>query len=129
MGILNAHSFYCAFTAKLQAERDALFLARYGDIYTLAAVHKIAMMSAKPKADSKVIVNNLFLHATALDGLLSFFKCVLEVCQKYSVTINLKKCRFLPKAAEFVGIDVTALGNQPARSKFEALDKLKEILP
>ena len=42
------------------------------------------------------------------------------VLREYRVTINLKKCRFFPERAEFVGVDVRSDGNSPAESKVQS---------
>jgi hypothetical protein len=42
-----------------------------------------------------------------------------EILQHYRVTIKLRKTRFFPARAEFVGVDVTKEGNSPAQSLFQ----------
>jgi hypothetical protein len=42
------------------------------------------------------------------------------------VTIKLRKTRFFPPRAEFVGVDITKEGNSPAESKYEASKGLEQ---
>jgi hypothetical protein len=64
------------------------------------------------------------LSARELETLINFLVCVLKILQHYRVTVKLKKCRFFPSTAEFVGLDINQEGNSPAKSKFEAFQKL-----
>ena len=111
MGALNSHAVFCAIMDKLKKEWNSNF--------------SFDNASASISADGEVIVDDVFLHADTIPGLLAYFKAVCQVLKKYRVTVNLKKCRFLCKKAEFVGIDVGPDGNLPAESKFPAL---KEII-
>ena len=74
--------------------------------------------------DGKIIVNNVMLRSDVIADLLVHFCKFLIVLRKHRVAVNLKKCRFFPKAAEFVGVEVKGEGNAPAASKFLALVKL-----
>ena len=58
-----------------------------------------------------------------------YFDCVLITLKRYSITVNLKKCNFLPAIAQFVGLDIAPDGNQPASAKFKDLDALGENPP
>jgi hypothetical protein len=51
---------------------------------------------------------------------------MVEVLQHHRVTIKLRKTRFFPARAEFVGVDITKEGNLPAESKYEALRGLEQ---
>ena len=55
---------------------------------------------------------------------LSISCCVLTVLQHHRVTVNLRKSRFFPKRAEFVGVDVLPTGNAPAHAKNKAIQDL-----
>ena len=74
--------------------------------------------------DGKIIVNNAMLRSDVIADLLVHFCKFLMVLRKHRVAVNLKKRRFFPKAAEFVGVEVKGGGNAPAASKFLALVKL-----
>ena len=69
------------------------------------------------------------LHSEHTEPLIKYFEIVLQVLQHHQVTVKLKKCRFFPQSAEFVGMDVEAEGNRPARSKMQALEDLKSKPP
>ena len=74
--------------------------------------------------DGKIIVNNVMLCSDVIADLLVHFCKFLMVLRKHRVAVNLKKCRFFPKAAEFVGVEVKGEGNMPAAFEFPALAKL-----
>jgi hypothetical protein len=57
-------------------------------------------------------------------SLLLYFKVVLKVLKHYWVTIKLPKYRFIQQEMEFVGMDILAQGNSPAKSKEEVFHKL-----
>jgi hypothetical protein len=78
----------------------------------------------RPKPGSAVIVDDIILFAKTAAVLLTYFKCVIEILQHYRVTVKLRKTRFFPKRAEFVGVDIMTEGNTPAESKYEAIEKL-----
>jgi hypothetical protein len=77
-----------------------------------------------PKPGSAVIVDDIILFAKTAAILLTYFKCVIEILKQYRVTVKLRKTRFLPKRAEFVGVDIMKEGNAPAESKYDAIEKL-----
>jgi hypothetical protein len=47
---------------------------------------------------------------------LSIFICTLDVLEHHRVTVDLKKARFIPERAEFVGVDIFKEGNSTDRS-------------
>jgi hypothetical protein len=73
---------------------------------------------------SAVIVDDVILFASSPLQLLFYFTCVLEVLQHHRVTVKLKKTRFLPTRAEFVGVDILRDGNTPAQAKNDAIRSL-----
>ena len=79
----------------------------------------------EPAPKSAVIVDDVILAAVNATTLLYYYTCVLSVLQFYRVTVKLRKSRFFPKRAEFVGLDVLNEGNSPARSKNEAIMNLE----
>ena len=109
MGATNAHPVFVALVSKFKKEWDNLAkelgLKHYG---------------------SQVIVDDIMLYAHDSDILVKYFACVLKVLQHYRCTAKLRKCRFFPPIAEFVGLDVHADGNSPAESKFDAFRKLSQ---
>lgn len=79
----------------------------------------------EPAPKSAVIVDDVILAAVNPTTLLYYYTCVLSVLQFYRVTVKLRKSRFFPRRAEFVGLDVLNEGNSPAVSKNEAITNLK----
>jgi hypothetical protein len=77
------------------------------------------------KPGSAVIVDDILLFARTAAALLYYLVCVLEMLQHHRVTVKLRKTRFLPSRAEFVGIDILKDGNSPAKSKYEAIEELE----
>ena len=78
----------------------------------------------EPEPKSAVIVDDIILAAVHATTLLFYFMCVLQVLKHHRVTVNLRKSRFMPRRAEFVGIDVLPSGNAPAESKNKAIKTL-----
>jgi len=107
MGATNAHPVFVALVSKFKKEWD----------------EKASKRGLK-HCLSQVIVDDIMLSARDPESLIQYFTCVLEVLQHYRCTAKLRKCRFLPPVAEFVGLDVHPQGNAPASSKFEAFKKL-----
>ena len=83
-------------------------------------------LDTDPKPGSAVIVDDIILFAHTATILLFYFICMVEVLQHHRVTIKLRKMRFFPARAEFVGVDITKEGNSPAESKYEALRGLEQ---
>ena len=115
MGILNAHPCFCYVVGEMQKEWRTLFHAR---------IHDTAKTT-----DSKCIVDDILIYSPTLENALLFLECVLQVLVKYRVTVGLSKCNFLAPSLEFVAVDVSALGNAPAKSKFPALEALTQAAP
>jgi len=76
-------------------------------------------------AGSAIIIDDVMLFAKNVIALLAYFISMLMTLQHHRVAINLKKTRFLPTRAEFLGVDVMKNGNSPAKSKYGALLKLE----
>jgi hypothetical protein len=79
-----------------------------------------------PKPGSAVIEDDIILFGHTATAILCYFICMVEVLQHHRVTIKLRKTRFFPPRAEFVGVDITKEGNSPAESKYEALKGLEQ---
>ena len=124
MGCLNAHGMFCCLvdTLKRHWNRKATDTGIRDDI-------EVTLKGERPWTDAEVIVDDIMLHSENTTALIQYFEIVLQTLQKHQVTVKLKKCRFFPQSAEFVGMDVEADGNRPARSKMEALDELKTQPP
>ncbi|KAI2508403.1 hypothetical protein MHU86_6077 [Fragilaria crotonensis] len=124
MGCLNAHGTFCCLvdTLKRQWNKKATELGIRDDI-------EVTLKGERPWTDAEVIVDDIMLHSEHTAPLIKYFEIVLQILQRHQVTVKLKKCRFFPKSAEFVGMDVEADGNRPARSKMQALEDLKNQAP
>ncbi len=66
-------------------------------------------------------VRNLGYSTVYVSTVILYMECQLYICKAYWLTLSLKKSHFFPKRFEFVGIDVSADGNQPAMSKHKLL--------
>ena len=124
MGCLNAHGTFCCLvdTLKRQWNRKATEQGIRDDI-------EVTLKGERPWTDAEVIVDDIMLHSENTDQLIKYFEVVLQVLEKHQVTVKLKKCRFFPQSAEFVGMDIEKDGNRPARSKMQALQDLKSNPP
>ena len=124
MGCLNAHGTFCCLvdTLKRQWNEQATLRGIRDDI-------EVTLKGERPWTDAEVIVDDIMLHSEEQEPLIQYFEIVLQILQKHQVTVKLKKCRFFPQSAEFVGMDVEADGNRPARSKMQALEELKAQPP
>jgi hypothetical protein len=90
------------------------------------------IISANPESEfqkgspmSVAIVDDILWASRSVISLLAFFTVSLQVFQPYAVSFNLKKFRFFPTRAEFVGFDLLAEGNTPAKSKYDAVGSLE----
>jgi hypothetical protein len=71
-------------------------------------------------------VDDLMLHSESAKMLLmTYLPIILEILQKYIMTVKLNKYRLFSMVTEFVGIDIKAPGNRPAKSKVQAFNDLK----
>jgi hypothetical protein len=109
MGATNAHPVFVALVAKFKKEWDEL-------------ARKAGLKGYK----SQVIVDDIMISARDTDTLIAYFRCILQILQHYRCTAKLKKCRFLPAVAEFVGLDIHADGNAPAKAKSTAFEQLSK---
>ena len=94
LGLLNTHAIFMAMMSTMQKEWTQLAkMAQLG--YTV----------------SKVIVDGIILGASSKNDLIKFAEIVLSTLQKYRATIRLRKCRFLVKSMEFIGLEVKGKGS------------------
>ena len=83
----------------------------------------MAVGSKSHVTGSKVIIDDVILHSTSISLLLLLYECYLRVYIKYRQSFRFDKCRFLSERFEFVGHDITHLGNTTARSKYGLLSQ------
>jgi hypothetical protein len=119
MGATNAQPFFIAMVGDMGKAWNVLAEKR-GIKLCSTTVPKLG----EDKPDSKTIVDNVLLYAYTPDALIEYFTVVLEVLQHYQVTVKLCKSRFVQQAVKFVGMDILAKGNSPAKSKEEAFHKM-----
>jgi Reverse transcriptase (RNA-dependent DNA polymerase) len=108
MGILNAHSFFCAMVKRFETEWNLKAVA----LGIQSATSEIKEAAGDPNCET--IVDDVILGADNPWDLILYFLCVLEVLEKYRVTVKLQKCQFMHQKVEFVGFGVLPEGNSPA---------------
>jgi hypothetical protein len=74
---------------------------------------------------SLIIMDDILLHTLTEDNAFITLRGVCLVARKYHLTLKLKKCRWFPQKLEYVGVDLSLQGNQPASSKFGLLKTWK----
>lgn len=113
MGFINTHAFSCSIVDQLKREWNGLVAWKQEVQDQLEVTTK----GNRPWTDTEVMVNNLMLQSENAATLVEYLPIVLKVLMKYNVMVKLKKCRFFASKTEFVGIDIKAKGNKPAKSK------------
>ena len=66
------------------------------------------------------------VHGRDAEPLLQYSRAILGFLKHHRATINLKKCKWFHKNCEFVGVDIGAHRNSPARSKYAAFEQLDQ---
>ncbi len=123
MGALNSHAVYCSIVEILKKEWDEEAYHQGIDVDDISM--SVPMRDITKRTGSQNIVDGVILYSMILQILLLYFRIMLTKLIKYRFTISLKKCRFLPSEAEFVGYDVCKEGNRPAASKIKTMDNLR----
>ena len=144
MGIKNAAPFFVCMMLEMKKIWDFNFRETtegikliekaqelYGKIAKQAVDETLLKKAAEKlrnesKPDSSIIIDDLLLFAENPLMLIAYFMAVLQVLLHHRVAIKLRKTRFLPSRAEFVGMDLLREGNAPAKSKYGAIMKLKK---
>ena len=75
---------------------------------------------------TRIIIDDLFIFAETLENAFFMLDAICTVAQHYCATWKLKKTHFFAEKIEFVGVDVSVKGNQPASSKATTLVTWKE---
>ncbi|GFH55607.1 hypothetical protein CTEN210_12083 [Chaetoceros tenuissimus] len=75
--------------------------------------------------DSKTIIDDILSYCCTKELLIVYFESICKTFLRYRVSFRLDKCDFLHPRCEFVGHDITSIGNCPARSKFNLLQDWK----
>ena len=74
---------------------------------------------------SRVIIDDVLIHSTAISLLLLLLECYMRVYFKYRESFKLAKCDFLSERFEFVGRDIMPTGNTTAASKYDLINDWK----
>ena len=75
----------------------------------------------KINTGTKTIIDDVLIWSSNLVVIMVYLECVCKVLSKYRVSFRLDKCRFLLNRVEYVGHDLTPVGNCPAKSKFNMI--------
>jgi hypothetical protein len=82
---------------------------------------EVMVLRSREKPGSSIIIDDLLVFAHTPLMLMAYFTAILQVFEHHRVSIKLRKTRFLPARAEFVGLDLLPEGNSPASSKYAAI--------
>lgn len=139
MGLTNAHPFFVCMVNEMRVRWDRLYKNDKQQLvnkileYVKQHVHdkerltELLATAAEEQEDAPgaaVIVDDVILYARTISHLLAYLCAMLEVFTHHRVTIKLRKTRFLPARAKFVGVDVLPMGNTIAQSKHAAISQL-----
>ena len=127
-GPTNAPAFYTCMMQDFAREWDALF---YDDLRKMSTIgnktvkvsltHDVFIDGKLEHTGSKGIIDDILIWSTHLDTAMIYFECVCKLFLKYRVSFRLDKCEFLKNRVEYVGHDLTPIGNCPAQSKFDMI--------
>ena len=106
-GPKNEHTFYTAMIQILCEEWLLLFVETKITITTNNLPSTLV-------CDDKIVMDNILLYSNHSTTLLHYFSCIAQVSTKYRLFFKLSKCDFFKPRVEFVGHDLTTLGNCPA---------------
>ena len=90
----------------------------YGAIFDVTKEEKVVH-------GSRSIIDDILLWCNIQSLLIVLLECVCEIFLKYRVSFRLDKCEFFMDRVEYVGHDITAEGNCPAKSKFNLVEDWK----
>jgi hypothetical protein len=143
MGIMNAAPFFVSMMMELKKiwnedffktdlgkalveDIQRRYLSLSPDAFSLGELETAAdALLKQDNPGSAIIIDNLLLYAKHPVVLLAYFMAILKVLLHHRVSIKLRKARFIPSSAEFVGMDLLSNGNTPASSKYKAIRELK----
>ena len=75
--------------------------------------------------NTTMIVDDVFYFGTSEDNMFILLEYICKIARKYNLLWKLKKCEWLPKKFEFVGVDISVDDNMPSASKFGMLNAWK----
>jgi hypothetical protein len=82
---------------------------------------KVKGVQINDNTNMKIIIDDIVSYAKQVQTALIYMELQLIVCQAYCLSLNLCKSFIFPLRFEFVGINVCADGNRPAKSKHTLL--------
>ena len=115
-GTKNAPAFYTTMIQILRKEWMFLFTKTKSTIPTSNLLSTLI-------GDDKIIMDDILLYSNHSSTLLHYFSCITQFFTKYRLSFKPSKCDFFKPRVEFVGHDLTALGNCSAQSKFQLIDQ------
>ena len=131
-GPMNAHAFYTYMMQQFRDEWDTLF---YDTLWQnsnwnnhqviVTPSNQVLLDNELVQTSSKGIINDILIWSTHPDTILLYFECACKIFTKYRVSFRLNKCEFLKERVEYVGHDLTPLGNCPTASIFDMINNWK----
>ena len=127
-GPTNAPAFYTCMMQDFAREWDSLFYhtLRNQDklnhnTIKVSVTNDVLIEDNLEHTGSKSIIDDILIWSTHIDTALVYLECVCKLFLKYRVSFRLDKCEFLKNRVEYVGHDLTPIGNCPAASKFDMI--------
>ena len=131
-GPVNAPPFYTCMMGNLKEEWNLFFIETLQDYawnkkivdnMTVTVVdEEIFVGGNQLYSGTKSIIDDILIWSSSIGYIFIYFECVCRVFQKYRVSFRQDKCHFLLNRVEYVGHDLKADGNCPAKSKFDMIN-------
>ena len=125
-GPMNTLPFYTYIMRILKEEWDFNFLSAVKALgyinntpIFVSSLDKIYIGPYKVVIDSKTIIDDILSYCCTKELLIVYFESICKTFLHYRVSFRLDKCDFLHPCCEFIGHDITSIGNCPACSKFD----------
>ena len=96
------------------------------EVTTNVVRHKMTGSPNKHASGSKVIIDSCLLHSTSLGLALLILECYTRIYLKYTESFKQNKCDFLSEIFEFIGRDITPIGNTTNSSKYDLITDWKQ---
>ena len=108
---------------------ESIFTQMLRFIYTLGnnavsvtEIGKFYLNKTKIVSGSRTIIDDILLFCINFDAILVFVEFICKLFLKYKVSFRPNKCDYLKNWVEYVGRDVTKVGNYLARCKFDLIN-------
>ena len=123
-GPMNGPPVYTAMMVLLQRQWHAL-AEKVIRAWERKEAQRLALEGKSPpppaRFGSKIIIDDILIWASLYLATLLYFDCVCQIFDKHRVSFKLEKCEFFYPRVEYVGHDLTAEGQHPARSKYQLI--------